>query len=469
MGVTLPLTVGNFGRPRVGLPSTRLVNAYIEVSRGGPTEAARIPRPGLTAWHTLGAGPILRQFQQPGLFNGDLFTISGGSLYRNTTLLGTIAYGVNPRMVAANNQLAITSGGALYVYNGTTLTTILTFDDGVSPLPSFSTVGVLYDIFVYPVAGDDTFYFSSVGDATVINAANFSKVQTTPDAIIEVAILAEELMFFGSNSVEFWDYNGSLTAPFALSQGRTYIRGTAAQGSVVKLDNAMFWVGDDLCVYRSSSVPKDITSPFIADRLAHAGAAVSDITAFYIGVENHAFYVMNIPSINESYAYDCQTQEWAQWGTQQPFNNDPGLFAVGCSAGFASSSIYGGSVSDGRVWTIDPAAALDDTTPKRVIVSATHWFNGDKIRCNNISLMCVRGVGNSAAPNPIVEMRFSDDGGRTFSSWFQSYLGMTGAYFYKATWRALGIMSSPGRLFEFSVSDPVNFTVEGVTMNSARV
>lgn len=465
----LSLTVGNYGRPRVGLPSTRLVNAYIEATQEGPSKAARIPRPGLKPWNTLGHGPILRQFQQPGLFNGDLFTISGGELYRNTVLIGPVTYGNNPRMVAANGQLAIVSGGALYVYDGTTLTQVKFFDDGTSPLPSFSTVTVLYNIFVFPVAGSDQFFFSQTGDAKTINAANFGFAQTSPDPIVEAVVLAEEILFFGSTSVEFWDFNGALTAPFALAQGRTYIRGCPAQSSVVKLDNAMFWVGDDLSVYRSGAVPDKISTPYIDDRLRAAAAGITQVTAFSIGVEGHVFYVLNLPSINESYAYDCQTREWAQWGTQQPLASEPGVFAASCSTGQGSTAIFAGSATTNEVWTVDVARNFDGVINKRIIVSGAIWVVGGVQRCNNISLACVRGVGDEDAPNPVVEMRFSDDGGRTFTSWLSATLGMRGQYNYKAVWRNLGLITQPGRLFEFSVSDPVNFTVEGASWNEARV
>lgn len=464
----LPLSVGNYGRPRVGLPTTRAVNCYVEATKEGPTRAARIPRPGLVDWHALGTGPILRQFQQPGLFNGDLFTISGGQLYRNTTLLGSVAYSLQPRMAAANNQLAIVSGGALYVYNGAALTPIIYFDDGSSRLPSFSTVTVLYDIFVFPVAGSDQFFFSQVGDATIINAANFGFAQTSPDPIVEAQVLAEEIMFFGSTSVEFWDFTGSLTAPFALSQGRTYIRGCAAQGSVVKLDNAMFWVADDLSVYRSSAVPLKVSTPYIDDRIRQAASGIVEITAFVIGIEGHVFYVLNLPSINESYAYDCQTQEWAQWGTLDPFDNEPSLFAAGCAAGQGSTAIFAGSATTNQVWTVDAKSNFDGDIVKRVIVSGAIWLEGGVQRCNNIALQCVRGVGDSDAPDPIVQMRFSDDGGRTFTSWIAAQLGRMGQYWIKAVWRNLGIITQPGRLVEFSVSDPVNFTVEGATYNEPR-
>jgi len=78
-------------------------------------------------------------------------------------------------------------------------------------------------------------------------------------------------------------------------------------------------------------------------------------------------------------------------------------------------------------------------------------------------------VGNAAAPDPKAWMRFSDDGGRTFTSWFPGQIGPVGQYRYKATWRNLGLIQQPGRLIEFSVSDPVLFVAEGCTLNEARV
>lgn len=463
----MAFTVGNYGRPRVGLPCTRLVNAYPEITPEGPAKSGRLQRPGLTRQFTLGDGPILRQFQNPGLFNGDLFTVSGGTLYRNTTSIGAVAYGLQPRMVASLTQLAIVSGGALYVYDGTTLTPVTTFDDGTSRLPSFSGVAVLYNIFVYPVAGTNQFFFSDTGDATKINAANFSNAETSPDPIIEVAVLAEELMFFGTNSMEFWDFTGVLAAPFALSQGRTYIRGTPAQGSVVKLDNAMFWVGDDLSVYRSSAVPVRVSTAYIEDRLREAGSAISVMTAFALGVEGHWFYVINLPSLNQSYAYDCQTQEWAQWGTQQATQSEPGLLLAGTSAG-QGTSFYAGSATDGRVWLWDTANNTDDGIAIRVVVSAAKWTTAGRERLNSVGLACVRGAGTLGTPDPIVEMHLSKDGGRTFTSWMQGRLGASGEYGIKAVWRGLGLVSQPGVLVEFASADGVNFTAEGATYNEAR-
>ena len=452
----------------------RSVNVYVEQTEAGPKQAARIARPGLTYQYAVGPGPILRAFQSPGIFNGDPFFISGGSVYRAQTYLGTVPYSLQPRMVASLTQLAIVSGGSLYVYDGTALTLVRYFDDGVTPLPPFSSVAILYNIFVFTVSGSTEFFWSEAGDATVINATNFSNAQTSPDPIVEIAVLAEELFFFKSaNATEIWDYNpivnsaDQVTQPFQLSQGRTYIRGTPSQGSVAKLDNALFWIGADLEVYRTGWVPTKVSTPLIDDRLRAAMSSIGQTTAFALGIEGHWLYVINLPQLGESYAYDCATKLWAQWGSQMEFDSLPGLFIGGCMCG-QGATIWVGDATNGNVYLLDVASNTDNGLTRAAIVSAALWSTEGTKRLNNVTIACVRGVGTATAPNPQVWMRLSTDGGRTFSSWMAETLGPEGGYRYKATWRNLGIIQQPGVLLEFAVLDPVNFTVEGGSWNAPR-
>ncbi len=280
-------------------------------------------------------------------------------------------------------------------------------------------------------------------------------------------ILAEEIYFLKDTSVEIWDFTGQLTAPFQLSQGRTYTRGTVAQDSVTLTDNAIFWVADDLNVYRSGAVPEDITTPYISDRLKACQASANRITALTFNIEGHVFYVMNLVPLNESYAYDVQMKEWARWGTQQKTQVDPGLYLGSCGAG-QGASIFVGSYLDGRVFTVDETNRTDDGVAMRVVVGAVQWLPGGRARCSNISIACVRGVGTTETPNPLILMRFSDDGGRSFGSWMEASLGAHGQNFLKATWWALGQMQQPGRLFEIAVIDPVIVAIEGASINEPR-
>lgn len=478
----IQLTSANYGRPRLGLPSTRLVNAYIEATPGGPTQSVRTTRPGLTLAFDVGTGPILATYQQLGLFGGDLFVISGSELYRcpvvggDPIMLGSVAYSQNPQMAGADDQLAIVSGGGLYIYGGAdpsgnpVFTYQQFFNDFVSLLPSFSGVTVLDNIWIFPVQGDNQFYFSGVGNPASLDAGNFGAAQTGPSPIVQSYVLADLLYFFNQTAVELWQFTGNLTAPFQVTLGSTYARGCAAQASVKKADNTLFWIGDDLAVYRTGTVPQRASTSFIEDRIRAEATAgnIETMSALVYNIEGHYCYVINLPAIGESYAFDCQTESWFRIGTQTQRDYDPGVFIGSVGTGQGLQSFVGSSI-DGRVWTLDVNNHTDDGEPIQVVVSASVWITGGVKKNTNVSLQCVRGTANADAPEPEVFMRYSDDGGQTFTSWNPAQLAFIGSYRYKVTWRALGIVKQPGRVFEFAISDNVLVAIEGVSANEARV
>ncbi len=120
------------------------------------------------------------------------------------------------------------------------------------------------------------------------------------------------------------------------------------------------------------------------------------------------------------------------------------------------------------MYLLDSTTYSDNGKAIKTVASGAIIVNGGVKRCNNVSIACVRG-GGTPSFNPSVDMRFSDDGGRTWSSWLPGHLGFAGQYDYKATWRYLGLMSSPGRYFEWTVSDSVPFTITDATYNENRV
>jgi Phage stabilisation protein len=458
------------GRPRLDLPPIQMLNCFLEKTPGGPAATVRTVRPGLQEAFAIGAGPILRTFQKLGIFNNAVFNVSGGELYENQTLLGEVAYSTAPRFAAAQTFLTLVCGGALYIYNGSTFVTQTGFFDVASMLPPFSGCAVLYNIWIYPVVGSNQFFFSDVGNPGQISAGNFGAAQVSPTPIVEVAVLAEELYFFKTDTVEIWDFTGSLTAPFAESPGRTYARGCAAQGSVSQLDNSLFWVGDDFTVYRTSTVPQRVSTPYIDDLINEESNAgdISVITSYPFNLEGHVYYVLNLPATGITVVYDCETQQWFRWGTQQPLQADPGVWLPQTSAGGLGVQLYAGSSVDGTVYLIHETAHDDNGIPIQVVVSGAHWIEEGVARANNLALQMVRGVATSAVPDPLMWMRWTEDGGRTWTSWLPGSVGPIGGYRWKISWHSLGLIRQPGREFEFRISDPVNITIESATINPAR-
>ena len=145
----------------------------------------------------------------------------------------------------------------------------------------------------------------------------------------------------------------------------------------------------------------------------------------------------------------------------------PGPFIGGCAAG-QGATIYVGDATSANVYLLDVASNTDNGKTRAVVVSAAIWVVGGTKRLNNVSLACVRGGGTNT-DNPLVWMRLSYDGGRTFTSWIAGNLGFQGQYRWKAVWRSLSVIQQPGALMEFAVWDNVPFVVEGGSWNEARV
>ena len=96
--VTVPLGVGAYKRSFDGTPEIRLVNRYVEKSPTNLREhIALIARAGTNSLAQFSPGPIRANYRKRGLFNGDLFVVSGTSLYRyaadgsgTTSISGTV-------------------------------------------------------------------------------------------------------------------------------------------------------------------------------------------------------------------------------------------------------------------------------------------------------------------------------------------------------------------------------------------
>lgn len=459
-----------------GLPDVHLVN---QISEATPLREERpyVPvvglrevhysRPGMVAAYTLGAGPIRGLTVAPPIYGGGIVTVSGLAAYAaGGANLGTIPGRDLVRFAQSRSQLVMAAAGSAWLFDGSAFNQVVS-----SALPPVSDVTYLAGRFVYTCQGSDTFYYSAINDAGNIDGLAFATAESNPDPTVAVGILNEQLVFFGAASVEFWQTAGDANAPFQPIVGRGFQRGCAARGSVTFADNALFWVGDNRVVYRvGSSAPLRISSSSIEDKLRQCNA-ISQVTAWAATFEGHELYVLNIPGIG-TYAYDCSRiglreadrGEWAEW---RSWGHDtfPGQVAT-----VLNDVTYVGDDTTGTIWTMQAGVYQDGTAPLTRQASAFIKVEEGTPRCNNLVLHGVMGVGGAVDPgaNPIVEMRWSDDQGRTFADWRPASLGRAGQYTTRAFWQRLGCMRAPGRLVEIRCSDPVNVVFSHLELNAVR-
>lgn len=128
---TIVLGVGAYERLYAKEPIIRLENRFLEANPTNLKEqTALLTRPGTSLLRNFGGGKYRRSFTEPGMFNGDLFTVNGQTLFRwsgsgtPTTIIGEIKNEGPPSITwvkgAGYQRLFIADGLLLQYYDGGT-------------------------------------------------------------------------------------------------------------------------------------------------------------------------------------------------------------------------------------------------------------------------------------------------------------------------------------------------------------
>ena len=481
-GLRVPFLSDAFSRA-FGLPDVRLFNMISEatplreerpyVPFVGLREV-RYSRPGLVTGFNWGAGPIRGLFCQPGVFGSGLFAVSKTTAYLNGSSIGTIPGSDIVRFAASPTQVIAVSSGVAWLYDGVANPTFTPIVNGV--LPPVIDVAYLGDRFAFVAQGSDTFWYSELGDGSNELGLDFASNEDSPANTVGVAVLDDQLVFFGQDTAEFWSISSDANAPYTPNEGRGFQRGCAARDTICFADNALFWLGNNRVVYRAANNPDRISSSSIEDKLRQC-PRLSACTAFVATFEGHEFYVLNIYGIG-SFAYDISRigtvesaygdsysrGEWAEWGSwgQTGFR--------GNLAATWNGQVYIGDNATNDIWAATVGAWTDANGPLVRQACAFIKIEEGRPRMDGLVLHAVTGVGNAAPPgsNPVVEMRYSDDMGSTFSRWRSAPIGAQGAYGTRIYWQRLGLMRAPGRLIEVRCSDPVDVAFSHLELNPLR-
>ncbi len=129
------------------------------------------------------------------------------------------------------------SNGGIHILQGCTM-------------PGGVTAGSISQVSSYVLvsqAATQKFFWVNPGDVN-IDPLNFASKESSPDPIIHLREVGDQMMIMGSKSTENWYATGNLAAPFAPIEGRVYARGVI-QGTPVVIDDGIMFVGDDGRVY----------------------------------------------------------------------------------------------------------------------------------------------------------------------------------------------------------------------------
>lgn len=455
----------------VNAADNRMVNLFPEVIPEGGKEPAFLNRaPGLELLATAVSGPVR------GLWKlGDYgYVVSGTTLYRmdtswNLTALGTVA-GTNPVSMADNGtQLFIAAGKPSYIYD----TTTNVFGTITDPdFPGANTVGFLDGYFVFSEPNSDRIWVTELYEGYNIDALAFASAEGSPDGVVGLIVSHREVWVMGTNSTEVWYNAANPTFPLERIQGAFNELGCVAPYSIAKMDNSVFWLGQDArgqgVVYRAVGYIGQRVSTHAVEWQIQQYSDMSDAVAFTYQQDGHLFYVLNFPTANTTWVYDAATQVWHERAGF--LNGEFTRHRANCQMSF-NNKIVVGDYENGKIYGLDLEIYADASQPQKWLRSwralPTGQNNLARTTQHAMQLDCETGVGlnNGQGEDPQVMLRWSDDGGHTWSNEHWKSMGKIGRFGYRTIWRRLGMtLKIRDRVYEVSGTDPIKIAIVGAEL-----
>ena len=366
-------------------------------------------------------------------------------------------------------QLFIAANGPSYIYNNNT--------NAFAPItdpdfPGAVTVGYLDGYFVFNEPDSQKIWITQLFDGTSVDPLDFASAEGSPDGVVGLIVDHREVWVYGTNSVEVWYDTGASDFPLQRIQGAFNEIGCAAPYSIAKMDNGLFWLGADArgqgMVYRANGYTGQRISTHAVEWHIQQYGNLSDALAYTYQQDGHSFYVLIFPSANTTWVYDVATQTWherAGWSN--------GAFTrhrSNCQMAFNNKVIVG-DYENGNIYAFDMDTYADNGQIQkwlrawRALPPGQNNLKRTAQHAMQIDLESGVGLNLGQGDDPEVMLRWSDDGGHTWSNEHWAKVGKIGEFYRRVWFRRLGMtLKLRDRVYELSMTDPVKTAVMGAEL-----
>jgi hypothetical protein len=390
-------------------------------------------------------------------------TIEGSGVTDGTIIkaFGTGSGGAGTYTVSASQTVSSTT---IYALNWTVLpSTDGAFEGG-------GTVDITDNYFVYNKP-DSQLWAASDLLSPITDPLSFASKDGSPDDLVSIIVDRREVYLLGEMSSEVWIDSGAVPFPFTRIPGTSTQQGIAAQWSMSRMGNSFAYVsknnrGEAMVVRMNGYFPERISTHAVETTLVNQN--VSNAVAWTYQLEGHEVYVVSFPSIGENgltWAYDNTTGLWHKWlyrNNQNQFERHRG----NCCA-FFNQQVLVGDYENGKIYQLGRNYYTDDGQPIRRIRRAPHLVSDlQRQYFHELQIQFQPGVGLSTGQgeDPQAMLRWSNDGGSTWSNEYWTSIGKQGKYQNRAIWRRLGW--SRDKIFEVSISDPVKAVIVSANLKA---
>jgi hypothetical protein len=347
------------------------------------------------------------------------------------------------RMWANGGQLGLISADHFLVDTGLAIEQPTYSASGEEVLGRMGTYIDGYAIIMIP----DTNYFqiSSPVSFSIWDELDRALKSGAPDRLLAVLADREQLWLFGYETSELWRNTGQGLGGFAFERDPvgTIQQGICAPWSAVNLNDGPAWIGEDVrgrgVAWKAQGYQPVRISTHAVEQVWNSYPIMSDAEAYVYQEAGHQFWVIHFPTGNATWVYDSTTNLWHErsFGPSGRQNQR-------CHA-FAFQKHLCGDKTTGDIWEQSLDFFDDNGSPITFLRVAPHLSNEFlEVAYHRLRLELERGQGDNA----LMAMRYSDDGGHTWTALDYRTTGALGAYKQDVMWQRLG--SARDRVFEIS-------------------
>lgn len=337
---------------------------------------------------------------------------------------------------------------------------------------------------------------------------SYSLKDGAPDDLVALIVDHREVYLLGEISSEVWTDVGSVPFPFQRIPGTSTQHGIAAPFSLYRLGNSFAYVsrnnrGQAQIMQMNGYIPQRISTHAVENTLTNK--YVGDAIAWTYQLEGHEVYVVTFPTLNLTWAYDATTEMWHKW-LYTADDNSYQRHRGNCCANFQGLVLVG-DYENGRIYELDKTNYTDNGQYVRRLRRAPHMVTDlQRQYFDELQIQFQPGVGTtglsvpngldyigdpyyivpdgslvvapdavlylaanltsaSVTTNPQAMLRWSNDGGSTWTKYYTVSIGQLGRYKNRAIWRRLGMARD--RVFEVSITDPVNAVIISANLKAS--
>ncbi len=427
------------------------------------------------------ASTAINSTASPAIVTG---SISGTTLTVSAVTSGTLKIGQTIEGTGVTDGTIITafvsgSGGAgTYTVSASqTVSSTTIYAINWSVLPSTDgafegggTVDISDNYFVYNKPNSQLWAASDLL-SPITDPLSFASKDGSPDDLVAIIVDRREVYLLGEMSSEAWLDVGSVPFPFQRIQGSSTQQGIAAAYSCARVGNSFAYVsknnrGEATIVQMNGYIPQRISTHAVENTLV--GQDVSDAIAWTYQLEGHETYVVTFPSIGDNgltWAYDVTTGLWHKW----LYTNNQGQYERhrGNCCCFFNQQVLLGDYENGKLYRLSLSQYTDDGQMVRRVRRCPHITTDlQRQYFAELQIQFQPGVGlpTGQGQDPQAMLRWSDDGGFTWSNENWVTIGKQGQYFTRAMWRRLGFARD--RIFEVVITDPIKAVIVSANLKA---